>query len=150
MNLKIPPPLVMLFFAVLMFGLDRILPVGEFDFFGRITLKYVVWSLAILLLLISFIQFFKAKTTTNPIDPSKARRLVINGIYSYTRNPMYLAMLLFLIGFGLKLGNAFNTITAAGFVYFMNHFQIKREEEALENLFGKEYKLYCKAVRRWF
>ncbi|MDT0540035.1 isoprenylcysteine carboxylmethyltransferase family protein [Croceitalea sp. P059] len=150
MNIKIPPPLVMGFFAGLMYVLATFLPVGKFDFFGREVLKYIMWTSAFFLLLISFLQFYLAKTTTNPINPTKAKKLVINGIYSYTRNPMYLAMLLFLIGFGLKLGNAFNAITAAGFVYFMNHFQIKREEQALEDLFGKNYKLYCKAVRRWF
>lgn len=150
MNVKIPPLLVMLLFAVMMLALDRFLPVGEFDFFGRETLNYIIWGLAVLIVLISVLQFFMAKTTTNPMDPSKAKQLVITGIYSYTRNPMYLAMLMFLIGFGLRLGNAFNTITAAGFVYFMNHFQIKREEEALTKLFGKQYKLYVKATRRWF
>ena len=100
--------------------------------------------------MLGLFQFHRAKTTTNPIDPDKASNLVVNGIYRYTRNPMYLAMLLLLIGFGLKLGNAFNAITAAGFVYYMNHFQIKREEEALSKLFGKEYSLYLKATRRWF
>lgn len=63
---------------------------------------------------------------------------------------MYLAMLLFLVAFGLRLGNAFNTLLAAGFVYYMNHFQIQTEEKALEEKFGMEYRLYRKAVRRWF
>lgn len=140
----------MFVFAGFMYVLDAFLPVGEFDFFGRNFLKYGMCGLAVLLVLISLIQFLRAKTTADPIDLSKSKQLVIDGLYSYTRNPMYLAMLLLLIGFGLQLGNAFNTITAAGFVYYMNHFQIKREERALEDLFGKEYKLYCKAVRRWF
>ncbi|KPM33730.1 Putative protein-S-isoprenylcysteine methyltransferase [Croceitalea dokdonensis DOKDO 023] len=63
---------------------------------------------------------------------------------------MYLAMLFILIGFGLYLGNAFNTIIAALFVYYMNEYQIKPEEKVLTALFGKDYTLYCKAVRRWF
>lgn len=150
MILKLPPLVVLIVFAGFMYLLDSYLPVGEFNFFGKEILKYTVWGFAGLILCISLVQFVRAKTTANPIDPSKAKQLVINGIYSYTRNPMYLAMLLFLIGFGLKLGNAFNTLTAAGFVYYMNHFQIKREEEALQKLFGKDYRLYCKAVRRWF
>ncbi|MDT0607218.1 methyltransferase family protein [Croceitalea rosinachiae] len=150
MNIKVPPPIVMFVFGGLMYGLDAFLPVGEFDFFGRRELQYFAWSLAAFLMLMAFWKFRKARTTTNPIEPLKAKKLVINGIYKYTRNPMYLAMLLILIGFGLKLGNAFNTITAAAFVYYMNHFQIRREEEALTKLFGKEYRLYLKATRRWF
>ena len=133
-----------------MYVLDTFLPVGEFEFFGRRELQFFMWITAALVMILGLFQFHRAKTTTNPIDPDKASNLVVNGIYRYTRNPMYLAMLLLLIGFGLKLGNAFNAITAAGFVYYMNHFQIKREEEALSKLFGKEYSLYLKATRRWF
>jgi len=99
---------------------------------------------------VALVQFLVAKTTTNPLKPEKAAQLVITGIYQYTRNPMYLGMLLFLIALGLYLGNAFNTLTAAGFVYYMNHFQIKKEEDALLAKFGKTYQLYQKAVRRWF
>ncbi|MEM8765496.1 MAG: isoprenylcysteine carboxylmethyltransferase family protein, partial [Bacteroidota bacterium] len=76
--------------------------------------------------------------------------LVMGGIFQYTRNPMYLAMLMLLLAWGLRLGNAFNTILAAGFVYYMNYFQIRFEEAALEKLFGKPYRLYCKNTRRWF
>ena len=61
-----------------------------------------------------------------------------------------LGMLLLLLAYGLKLGNAFNTLLAALFVYYMNQFQIRYEEEALLKKFGRDYKLYCKAVRRWF
>ena len=63
---------------------------------------------------------------------------------------MYLGMLLFLLAFGLKLGNAFNILIAAGFVSYMNRFQIKPEEEVLREMFGKEYNIYCKLTRRWF
>ncbi len=140
----------MLIFAVFMYVLALFLPVGQFDFFGRTIMMYVVWGLSFLIILLALFKFRKAKTTVDPSKPIKASSLVVSGIYRYSRNPMYLAMLLLLIGFGLKLGNAFNTMLAAGFVYFMNHFQIKQEEEALTSLFGKEYQLYCKAVRRWF
>lgn len=63
---------------------------------------------------------------------------------------MYLALLLFLLAFGLWLGNAFNVLLAAGFISYMNRFQISHEEKALTKLFGKEFELYCKSVRRWF
>ena len=106
-----------------MYVLDRFLPVGEFDFFGRETMAYLMLGLGVLVIGIAVIQFLVAKTTTNPMNPESSNTLVIKGIYSFTRNPMYLGMLLFLIAFGLRLGNAFNTLLAAGFVYYMNHFQ---------------------------
>ncbi|MEM7485947.1 MAG: isoprenylcysteine carboxylmethyltransferase family protein [Bacteroidota bacterium] len=150
MKLKVIPPLVLLVFGGLMYLLYRFLPVGHFDFFGREQLAIFLCSLAVLIMLIALLQFIKVKTTTNPINLTKTNSLVTNGIFKYTRNPMYLAMLLILIAFGLKLGNAFNTLLAAGFVYYINHFQIKREEKALTDLFGKRYKVYCKETRRWF
>ncbi len=150
MKYKLPPVVVFMVFGLLMYLLASYLPVGNFDFFGRYPLAIGISGIALLLALLSLYQFAKAKTTVDPIKPSKASVLVVSGIYQYTRNPMYLALLLILIAIGLKLGNAFNTIIAAGFVYFMNHFQIKKEEEALLKLFGKDYRLYCKAVRRWF
>jgi len=150
MKLKIMPPLVMTIFGGLMYLLDRFLPFGKFDFFGRETLSTILLVIGFLIMAMALFAFKKMNTTTNPIHPEKATHLVTAGIFKYSRNPMYLAMLLFLIAFGLRLGNAFNTLLAAGFVYYMNHFQIKMEEMALTDIFGKEYRLYIKAVRRWF
>ncbi|MHA7864692.1 methyltransferase family protein [Flagellimonas marinaquae] len=150
MKLKVPPALVMLIFGGLMYVLDLLLPVGEFDFFGKRLLMLFLFGLGLAVILISVIQFFINKTTTDPLHLYKSSKLVTNGIYNFTRNPMYLGMLLFLLAFGLKLGNAFNTLLAAGFVSYMNHFQIKPEEEALKKQFGQEYSIYCKLTRRWF
>lgn len=150
MKLKILPPLVMIIFGGFMYLLDRFLPVGEFDFFGRTELSLVLFGLGFLIIFIGIFQFARAKTTTNPINLTKSSSLVTQGIFKYSRNPMYLGMLLLLLGYGLRLGNAFNTLLAAGFVYYMNHFQIKKEEEALTTLFGKAYRNYCKVTRRWF
>ena len=150
MKIKIPPPLVAFIFAGFQYLLAKYLPVGDFTFFGSKALMYMMFGIGFFTMLGSIFQFFKKKTTTDPLNPEKATTLVTNGIFKYTRNPMYLAMLLFLIGYALKLGNAFNSLVLAGFVYYMNHFQIKNEEGALLKLFGKEYKLYTKATRRWF
>lgn len=150
MKLKILPPLVMLIFGCFMFVLSRFLPFGSFDFFGREELAVFLFALAFLIMVIALLQFSRAKTTTNPINLTKTSSLVTKGIFKYTRNPMYLAMLLILLGFGLKLGNAFNTLMAASFVLYMNRFQIESEEKALTKLFKKEYNIYCKATRRWF
>ncbi len=150
MRLRIPPALVFLLFIVFMYLLDAFFPVGEFDFFGRLALIWVLSICAMAILLISFFQFRKARTTVDPSLRVESTVLVTNGIYAFTRNPMYLSMLLLLLAWGLKLGNAFNTLLAALFVAYMNRFQIKAEEEQLERLFGKVYQQYCLQVRRWF
>ncbi|MFS4492123.1 methyltransferase family protein [Maribacter sp. 2308TA10-17] len=150
MQLKVPPVLVFIVFGGLMYVLARFLPVGYFDFFGRRYLMYVLFVIAGTIGIISLLQFFKSKTTVDPTRPSKASKLVTSGIYQFSRNPMYLGLLLMLLAWGLWLGNAFNVLLAAGFVAYMNTFQIAPEEDMLSKLFGKEYKQYCTLVRRWF
>ena len=100
--------------------------------------------------LLGVIQFLKAGTTLDPRHPEKSSELVLKGVYNFSRNPMYLGLLLFLLAWGLHLGNAFNTILAALFVAYMNRFQIAGEEEALEKKYGAAYRSYCALVRRWF
>ena len=150
MKLKIPPLVVTFIFGLFMYLLATYLPVGYFDFFGRYYLMFVLLFLAFLIGVVSLVQFFSSKTSVDPRTPSKVSKLVTGGLYQYSRNPMYLAMLLLLLSWGLYLGNAFNTLLAAGFVYYMNTFQIMPEEEALASMFGKDYQKYCVMVRRWF
>ncbi|NNK76980.1 MAG: isoprenylcysteine carboxylmethyltransferase family protein [Maribacter sp.] len=150
MRLKLPPVLIFLLFSIVMFLLARFLPFGDFQFFGRNNLVLFLIGMAVLIAIISLSQFFSRKTTIDTRTPFKTTKLVTRGIYKYSRNPMYLAILLVLLAWGLWLGNAFNTLVAAGFVGYMNKFQIKPEEEALTTIFGKEYQQYCTQVRRWF
>ena len=133
-----------------MYGLDRFLPFGEFDFYGRKMLIRILAWVGMLTAVWAMILFFRKKTSMDPRAPEKASSLVTGGVYKFSRNPMYLALLLFLLAWGLFLGNAFNTLLAAGFVSYMNAFQIKPEEEALLASFGEHYTRYCKDVRRWF
>ncbi|MCK0190105.1 isoprenylcysteine carboxylmethyltransferase family protein [Arenibacter sp. F20364] len=150
MKLKIPPLVIAFVFGLFMYLLATYLPVGYFDFFGRNYLMYALFFLAFLIGVVALVQFFGSKTSIDPRSPSKVSKLVTGGLYQYSRNPMYLALLLLLLSWGLYLGNAFNTLLAAGFVYYMNTFQIIPEEETLTNKFGKEYQKYCVMVRRWF
>ena len=150
MELKLPPVLVVFIFAVAMYLLNRFLPFGYFDFFGRLTLAKILMGIGLGLLILCLVQFFISKTTTDPTTPSKANKLVTGGCYKLSRNPMYLAMLLLLLAFGLQLGNAFNVLLAAGFVSYMNRFQIIPEEKILLEKFGKEFRDYCTVTRRWF
>lgn len=150
MTLKLPPALVFLIFGGFMYLLATYLPVGYFDFFGRLFLMKFFIVLSTVVIGIALTQFLKHKTTVDPHNPSKTEKLITKGIYNYTRNPMYLGMLLLLLAWGLWLGNAFNTLLAAAFVAYMNRFQISAEEAALRVRFGKAYERYLIKVRRWF
>jgi len=150
MHLKLPPALVTLIAAIVMYVLARFLPFGDFDFTGRLYLMWVLLGLGFLIGLISLFQFFKSKTSIDPRDLKKATELVVNGLYKITRNPMYLALLLVLLAWGLYVPNAFNFLIVIFFVAYMNKFQIIPEEKALTEKFGKAYLIYLIKVRRWF
>ena len=110
MKLKIPPAAVFLIFGLMMYLLAEYLPFGYFDFTGRHYLMYALCVAAFLVAGIALVQFFRAKTTVSPTHPDKAKKLVEDGIYAYSRNPMYLALLMLLLAWGVWLGNAFNIL----------------------------------------
>lgn len=82
-----------------------------------------------------------------PIDHPK--QLVVTGLYRYVRNPMYLGVLLFLLGEALFLEyRDFLLYTAAWFV-FVHLTVLIYEEPNLRRKFGTSYERYTRAVRRW-
>lgn len=93
--------------------------------------------------------FVRAKTTADPRRPHRATTLVTSGIYRYTRNPMYLGILLILAGWALYLGNLLSGLFLVVFVAYMTRYQIIPEERLLLENFGDEFNNYRAAVRRW-
>lgn len=134
----------------MMYLLAEFLPIGYFDFYGRMLLTKILVGIGIVIALLALFQFKRVNTTIDPTKPDKASNLVVGGIFKFSRNPMYLALLLILLAFGVFLGNAFNTLIAAGFVGYMNRFQILPEERILLEKFGRTFKDYCILTRRWF
>ena len=149
MNTRIPPPVVVVISAAMMWWLARLLAVGEFETEIQSLLAVVFMSAGIGMMLIAAFSFYEAKTTINPLDPSKASHLITTGIFSFSRNPIYLADLLILIAWAIWLGNIFNIALLVVFVVYINRFQIAPEERALGTLFGDAYRDYCSRVRRW-
>lgn len=94
-------------------------------------------------------SFRSAGTTVNPLKPDGSSALVVNGIFRRTRNPMYLGLLLLLLGWGLYLANPFALLLVVAFPPYMNRFQIRPEERALEAAFGQAFTEYRRRVRRW-
>ncbi|MFX0556775.1 methyltransferase family protein [Maribacter sp. CXY002] len=150
MELKLPPVVIFILFSIIMYLLGLFLPFGFFDFFGRVFMIKVLVVMAILVAMIALWQFYRLKTTIDPTNPSKTSNLVTSGIYQYTRNPMYLSMMLLLLALGIYLGNAFNILSVAGFVGYMNRYQIIPEERVLAEKFGSVYNQYLVKTRRWF
>jgi len=103
--------------------------------------------LGVMIVLISAGLFRLRNTTLNPFGEPAV--IVQDGLYRFSRNPMYLGMLLALIGFGLWLGNVLAILLAPAFVAIMTRWYILREEQLLETRFGDAYRAYRSRVRRW-
>lgn len=88
-------------------------------------------------------------TTVNPKRPDRVSALVTEGVYQWTRNPMYVAMLLGLIALGVGLNHLLTLLWVPVYVGYMTRFQIRVEERFLTERYGAEYLAYCARVRRW-
>lgn len=150
---RIPPPLVALIFALILWGLANTTFGLSFDDLLNTTVRI---SLSILLLVIGagfsilgVVSFKKAKTTVNPLKPQQASTLVNSGIYQITRNPMYVGFVFFLIALSIFLNSFLFIVLAPLFMLYITYFQIIPEERALETLFSEHYLHYKKTVRRW-
>ncbi len=149
LELRVPPVLVASIFSLLMWLIALVLPATPIAAPTR-WLGIVVLLLAgAYFPLAGVVSFKKAQTTVNPLQPEKSSSLVTSGIFQRSRNPMYLGLLFVLIAWGLFLSNLFSVIFAAGFVLYMNRFQIRPEERALLSLYGQRYSDYMTKVRRW-
>jgi|TARA_Y100001970_G_scaffold118492_1_gene147061 protein-S-isoprenylcysteine O-methyltransferase Ste14 len=147
MKKRIPPPLIAMLCVLIIFLSKSIFP--SFVFSYKLQLGIFVSTIGFLLLIISIKSFIDNKTTINPLNLKKSTYLVTSGVFRFSRNPMYLGMLLFLLGTAIILNIIGGLIISILFIFYMNFFQIIPEEKALQNLFGKNYRNYRKTVRRW-
>jgi protein-S-isoprenylcysteine O-methyltransferase Ste14 len=149
LELKIPPVLATVLFAILMWAVYRLTPGIDLPREVRILSFSILAILGAAIGLAGVISFRRVSTTVNPLNPDNCTTLVASGVFSWTRNPMYLALLLLLIGWAIYLANLFSLLLAAVFLAYMNRFQIVPEERALEKKFGAAFLAYKQQVRRW-
>lgn len=149
LELKVPPVALFILVLVASYFSAQQLSTGAI----RVPFKLIVLGVGIVLSgvigLAGVWEFRKQKTTVNPIKVETASTVVDSGIFGYTRNPMYLGLFILLFCFGYFFQNIFSVLLSFAFVIYMNQFQIKPEERALEQLFGAEYVDYKQKVRRW-
>lgn len=149
MNLKIPPVIVFLICSFFMWILHR-LNLIELTFNRNIFVVIFFWIIGAIIGILALRLFKNAKTTSNPFYPEKTSKLVTSGVYKFSRNPMYLALLSVLIGGCVYFGTWLNSLILLLYIWYMTKFQIKPEEKILSEKYGNLYLEYCKKVRRWF
>ena len=101
-------------------------------------------------ILVSAVRLFrKDETTVNPLSPEQATKLVTDGIFKYSRNPMYLGMAVVLSSIAVFFNLLGGIILIALFCAYITKFQIIPEERAMRDLFSHDFEKYIKSTRRW-
>lgn len=149
LELRIPPAALVLIAAGLMLMLHTLFPAHHLSRPVGLSIAVILVLTGATICVAGVIRFRQARTTVNPMSPASSSSLVTGGIYTRTRNPMYLGFLLMVVGWGFFLANLYTLIVAVAFVLYMNRFQIRPEEQMLTRLFGDSYVTYCQRVRRW-
>lgn len=141
------PPVYLLTSVVLMVALHLLAPVRQvvpapWRYMGVILIVagpwVVLWAAGI---------FRKAETTIKPFETSST--LVVRGPYRVSRNPIYLGMVVGLLGVGIVAGSITPFLVVPVFAYLIDRRFIRREEAMLAQVFGAQYESYKAAVRRW-
>ena len=147
LNNKIPPVLVVLFFAGIMALVAHYSVIDLSAFISYVAAIFVV--IGVIFCIAGVVSFRLAKTTVNPNNPEQATVLVTTGVYKLSRNPMYVGFAFILLGWGVWLMSIWAIACIAGFVAYLTLFQIIPEERALSKIFGQQYTDYMNRVRRW-
>ena len=145
--IKIPPPLIVLVLIVSIYFSSKKIDLINIPL--QMEISIFILSVGILIFVNPVLQFIKSKTTVNPIQFEEVNKLVTSGIFKYSRNPMYLGMLMIVLSTSIFYLNIYSILTPFLFILWINKFQIKREEEFLIEKFGDEYITYKKKTRRW-
>ena len=148
-NVRIPPPLV--FFALLCIagvleywiGVDY--PKGPLEL--RISVALIVFIFSGYLALHAFVILKKRGTYIDPNKPTT--QIVDEGPFRYSRNPMYLSLVLVLLALSVLFISIWFLISAVGLWFVIDRFAVAPEELYLELKFGDRYKEYKLKVRRW-
>ena len=149
LELKVPPPLVLLLLAGLMWLIARQAPPPDLPFALRLSVALGLACIGEGIGIAGILAFRRARTTVNPLRPANTVALVDTGVFRLTRNPMYLGMLLTLTGWGVYLARPWPLLCLPIFVAYIYRFQIVPEERVLREKFGAAYLAYTARVRRW-
>ena len=149
MDLLVPPPVVVAIVAAAMWLIDRAVGAARIDSGLQTPVAIALLIAGTFVMAMAVASFVAAKTTINPLKPTRASTLITGGAFRFTRNPIYLGDLLILAAVAVWLGQPANLALLAGFAWYIDRFQIRPEERALGALFGAEYAAYCARVRRW-
>jgi protein-S-isoprenylcysteine O-methyltransferase Ste14 len=135
--------------AIGMWAVAHLPPLLPLPGLVRLPLAVALGAIGIAIAIGGVMSFRRAKTTVNPLKPETSTALVSTGVYSFTRNPMYLGMVLVLFAWAAYLSSIWSLVGPVLFALYITRFQIVPEERALDRLFGAPFGEYKQRVRRW-
>jgi len=141
------PPTLFLLGLVLQAVLHLVLPIAQLIPQGWRPLGAVLIVGGLAMEIVADGQFKRAETEINPFGTPSS--FVTAGLFRYSRNPMYLGMIVILAGAALAYGSLSPWIVPPALGWTLTARFIRVEEAKLTALFGAEYRDYCKRVRRW-
>jgi protein-S-isoprenylcysteine O-methyltransferase Ste14 len=139
----------MLVAAALMWALNRWLPLAHWIAHPWNRVGALTGAVGAAVAVAAVARFRRVETSVNPVDLTKTTRLVTDGVFGVSRNPMYLGLSLLLVGWALWLGSASAWLLPPLFVIVITLVQIVPEENSLGRLFGEQYFAYRRRVPRW-
>lgn len=148
---SIPVQPTLLFFGCLVVGilLEYIFPIHFIS--GAWPLRIITGSFLFLVsgltALSAFTALIKNKTAFNPAKPTE--KIVCEGSFRFSRNPLYLALLLLLSSAAITTGSVWLVLALLILFVSLERFAIRPEEKYLTDKFGKVYLNYKASVRRW-
>ena len=145
--MKIYPPLMVLFGILAQLLIGYVAPVRPIL---NETWQYIGVGLMLFGFTLIFLvaRIFRTNETTI-IPDGRPSTLMENGLFAYSRNPIYLSMTIFLLGSALAVGQIWALAIVPVFVLLVRQIWIVKEEESLEAEFGQIYRNYKMRVRRW-
>lgn len=149
LELKIPPVAFFLICAAAMWTMSAAFPSLAVPAAGRLVASTIFALTGVSIALAGVFAFRRHNTTTNPMTPDATKSVVRDGIYRFTRNPMYLGLALVLAGWATFLADTAAFLLLPVFIAYMTRFQIRPEERVLLANFGADYVAYMSDVRRW-
>lgn len=147
--MRIPPVGVFIVCVVIMYFVQRSAFKIELEMLYKMM---IIGPLALFggyVALMGVIEFRNKQTTVNPFTPENSSVLVTNGVYSWSRNPMYLGLLCSLLALFVYFAAPIALVGPALFKLYMDRFQILPEERHLTRIFGEKYLTYSAKVSRW-
>lgn len=147
-GVRFPPPLMVVPCWAVAYTLHQFWPLALPPSIWLQIAGIVLIAIGLGLIVVIGLRFRKARTHIEPWKPSTA--LVTTGLFSFSRNPIYLAFCIITAGVGLLVNSLWVVISALPVALLIQVLVISKEEAYLENQFGDAYRAYKNRVRRWF